>query len=75
MTLNNQDMGNKRGGSNENLRRDDSYVGMNRRKRRRNMMLAIPIVAAVVAFSCSISLCLFSSSTFKNNGIAYASTA
>jgi hypothetical protein len=49
MTLNKQYMGNKRGGSNENLRRDDSYVGMNRRKRRRNMILAIPIVAAVVA--------------------------
>src|SRR6266704_3713431 len=40
-------MGNKRGS--ENLKRDDSYIGMNRRKRRRNMMLAIPIVAAVVA--------------------------
>jgi hypothetical protein len=26
-------MGNKRGGSNENLKRDDSYMGMNRRKR------------------------------------------
>jgi hypothetical protein len=49
MTLNKQYMGNKRGGSNENLRRDDSYIGMSRRKRRRNMMLAIPIVAAVVA--------------------------
>jgi len=49
MTLNRQNMGNKRGGSNENLKRDDSYVGMNRRKRRRNMMLAIPIAVAVVA--------------------------
>ncbi len=49
MTLNKQNMGNKRGGSNENLKRDDSYMGMNRRKRRRNMMLAIPIVVAVVA--------------------------
>ena len=66
-------MGNKRGGSNENLRRNDSYMGMNRRKRRRNMMLAIPIVATVVAFSSSIGLCLFSPSTFKNNGIAYTS--
>jgi hypothetical protein len=65
-------MGNKRGSG--NLKRDDSYIGMNRRKRRRNMMLAIPIVAAVVAL-VSVSLCLFISSTFKNNGIAYTSTA
>jgi len=43
----NKGLGNKRG--RDNLKRDDSYIGMNRRKRRRNMMLAIPIVAAVVA--------------------------
>src|SRR5713101_2875179 len=54
MTLNKQYMGNKRGGSNENLRRNDSYMGMNRRKRRRNMMLAIPIVAALVAVSAYV---------------------
>ena len=43
----NKGLDNKRG--RDNLKRDDSYIGMNRRKRRRNMMLAIPIVAAVVA--------------------------
>lgn len=40
-------MGSKKGS--ENLRRNDSYIGMNRRKRRRNLILAIPIVAAIVA--------------------------
>jgi hypothetical protein len=34
---------------NQKNKRDDSYVAINRRKRRRNMMLAIPIVTAVVA--------------------------
>jgi hypothetical protein len=51
-------MGNKRGSG--NLKRDDSYIGMNRRKRRRNMMFAIPIVAAVVAL-VTVSAYVYSS--------------
>ena len=60
MTLNKPYMGNKRGDRSENLRRDDSYIGISRRKRRRTMMLAIPIVAAVVAI-VAISAYVYSS--------------
>jgi hypothetical protein len=55
MTLNKQDMGNKRGGSTENLKRDDSYIAMSRRRRRKNMMLIIPIVAALVAIGVVVA--------------------
>ena len=60
MTLNKPYMGNKRGDRSENLRRDDSYIGISRRKRRRTMMLAIPIVAAVVAI-VAVSAYVYSS--------------
>jgi hypothetical protein len=51
-------MGNKRGS--ENVKRDDSYIGISRRKRKRYiLMIIIPIVAAVIAFGV-ISTSLFS---------------
>ena len=50
-------MGSKK--ASENLKRNDSYIGMNRRKRRRNLMLAIPIVAAIVVIA-AISAYIYS---------------
>ena len=40
-------MGSKR--STENWKKDDSYIGVMRHKRRRNIMIVIPIIAGVVA--------------------------
>ena len=45
-------MGSKK--TSENLKRDDSYIGMNRRKRRRNMMVAIPIIVGIIVLTVGI---------------------
>jgi hypothetical protein len=41
--------------SKKSLKRNDSLIGLTRRKRRRNMIRAIPIVAAVVALAAVVA--------------------